>query len=115
MKYADIEYSKKLADLFPESEWWWVAPRKWSWCDYTDSEFRIHEQSFITHSDGKKIDHEHYPALTTDALLERLPKKLNNGALVLSWTNNVEWHVCYYNFYEDKPKEDSIILDKIPE
>ena len=83
MIYADISYSKQLKDLFPESEWWWMHP----WCitkkDFKDNKiklilnkakpYRQNTLKWVVKS-WSEIVKPCYPALTTDMLLERLPR-----------------------------------------
>ena len=84
--FADIEYSKKLVDLFPESEWWWCAGRKNEFSDYTN-EFMKEPRKID--KDNLKEDLKYgwvrIPALTTDMLLERLPDRLTINRTVGLW------------------------------
>ena len=72
--FASIEYSKELADLFPESEWW---------ADMLEDEHNYEEEFWIVVDSSRKqairLWYETstespplYPALTTDMLLERV-------------------------------------------
>ena len=54
-----------------------------------------------------------YPLYTSDYLLEKLPKKYNNGILLLAITNSTQWGAEYYSFYppERGAKTDVYISD----
>lgn len=80
MIYADIEYSKKLADEFPDSEWWWVPDME------GDKYWVVENIKYISMYKKEKL--EHYPALTTDVLLERLPYIIRNVQSPVSGFNN---------------------------
>ena len=78
MIYANITHSKELKDLFPDAEWWWVKTydietrkegKKKYWRQKDTLSWGVHN-SKCGCSDDKV-----YPALTTDMLLEILPKK----------------------------------------
>lgn len=53
------------------------------------------------------------PLYTSDYLLEKLPKKYNNGILLLAITNSTQWGAEYYSFYppERGAKTDVYISD----
>jgi len=89
----DIEYSKKLAHLFPKSEWWWVTYERNP--DYKPFEGKYYQFTLENIKDKKKVRTKdnpiictsEYPAPTTDELLERLPqnmKKLQKGCYELT-------------------------------
>jgi len=91
MTYASIEYSKKLADLFPESEWWYCFNAKENKMALKDSKWKDVASRFKNWS--------FYPALTTDMLLERLPKKIKeHNDLCICYDDNYSqggWWVGY--------------------
>jgi len=101
MTYADIAYSKKLASLFHESEWWW------STTDYNDKHGLPVK---VINKNNKKAlfkgcIRKYYPALTTDMLLERLPDIISNmisckyGSFIIVKIKNIKnidvWTVAY--------------------
>lgn len=97
MIYADIKYSKQLADLFPESEWWYheFYGRQWKKSvEYELLDRRI-ENRYTTLPSRK---YSIYPALTTDMLLERLPSTIENKPFTLVINKGiVDYHASYPN------------------
>jgi len=89
MIYADISYSKELKDLFPESEWWWV--------DSIIGGGWVTRKKFIANSYKDAL-----PALTTDMLLERLPK----GTWLNIFNHSDGWQVGY------RRKIERVFIDK---
>jgi len=93
MIYASIEYSKKLAELFPESEWWYQIGKRTKIITVMQSNF----------PDNPMADY--YPALTTDMLLERLPKYSLGYSIIIQYIGSC-WDVTYSNedidSFEDK-------------
>jgi len=103
--FADIKYSRKLAWLFPDAEWWWY---KWNdnKCrdDYSivtkDNESMIYAKSI-------KADIYIHPAITTDMALEVLPisteiYKIRNGYLVKNDVRAINYE------FEDKPLKNAL-------
>ena len=103
--FADIEYSKKLKDEFPESEWW-----------YKKSKDGLGEWSEV--SEGKTIDRmdmiHAYPALTTDMLLERLPRKIEENFKLIIISEEKSYSVSYCNLFcdDNRPYFQKTVDDK---
>ena len=82
--FADIEHSKRLAHHFQDADWWW-------------QEIPYPKVSIIVGKENKekppimdKGRSSYYPAITTDMVLEKLPKKvvykdLNHALLITKW------------------------------
>jgi len=94
--FADLSYSKKLKDEFPDAEWWWSNSRD----RLQKEEFEIIKKGTVSWACRKEMGGLlFYPALTTDMLLERLPNKVQ----ILKWEN--EYIVSYdgnAKFIKDK-------------
>jgi len=114
MIYADIEYSKQLAKEFPDSEWWWVKYIEPINGVNTQIDWYIVNQGrFNVINEGEPCNFQSCPALTTDMLLEWLPKEIdkNNWYHVLSiFCFPDVFEVCYTN--EDIVLNDETIEDK---
>lgn len=94
MVYADIEYSKKLKDLFPESEWWWSVTAYEEWHNLPGK---------VIHKNHKRKPYgvrRYYPAPTTDELLSILPSNLN----IYKALNH---YAVYYEKYKDPNSHDT--------
>lgn len=71
---CDITYAKKLAHLFPESEWWW-----------NDNGMG---KPFIAGKDPSNPLLKTYPAPSTMDLLERLPQYVNKREYMFTIVKN---------------------------
>ncbi len=91
-------------------DWWGKSAYSGEYRVVPDKQYEV--KVFADEGDAGRF-YDHLPHYTSDYLLEKLPKKYNNGILLLAITNSTQWGAEYYSFYppERGAKTDVYISD----